>query len=193
MLAGERCARPIKGVIGLHSTLSDGKATPEALIAQAKASGFNGWSSRRSLRLSPTRSGRSEPSQARTFASAGERHETKSPDKWEQLRKICKAASTEDFAVLPGLDYADNTGDRWVVFGDFKWPPEKVFSPDKKKIIDPKWWWSIGWLPNGPYNAGKNHLRPWDYSQYNLWPVRTTMAGKQVDKRLGGFPLRARE
>ena len=56
-----------------------------------------------------------------------------------------------------------------------------MFSPDKKKIIDPMWWWSIATVPNGPYNAGHNHLRPWDYSQYNLWPVRTTIDGKQVD------------
>ena len=37
---GDVCTKPARGVIGLHSTLSDGKASPEALIAQARQSGL---------------------------------------------------------------------------------------------------------------------------------------------------------
>ncbi|MBU4365894.1 MAG: hypothetical protein L6437_10230 [Kiritimatiellae bacterium] len=187
ILGGQQCTKPIKGVIGLHSTLSDGKATPEALIAKARESGLQWVAFTEKFELLAAGPWTKKPITTGMLASAGERTETISPDKWEQLRKICREASTDDFAVLPGLDYADNTGDRWVVFGDFNWPPEKVFSPDKKKIIQPQWWFNIGTVPNGPYNATKNHLRPWDYSMYNMWPIRTTIDDKQVDDALAAF------
>lgn len=187
VLGGQQCTKPVKGVIGLHSKLSDGKATPEALIAKAKESGLQWVAFTEKFEVFAAGPWTKKTIATGMLASAGERTETTSPDKWEQLRKICREASTDDFAALPGLDYPDNTGDRWVVFGDFNWPPEKVFSSDKKKIAQPTWWFNIGTVPNGPYNATKNHLRPWDYSMYNLWPIRTTVAGKQTDEAAAAF------
>jgi hypothetical protein len=186
-LGRDACTRPIKGVIGLHSTLSDGHATPEALIAQARQSGLQ-WVAF-TEKLEDLAAGPWNPHaiQGGMMASFTERNATASPDKWEQLRKLCREASTADFAVLPGLDYADNTGDRWVAFGDFEWPPERVFSADRKRLVQPTWWFTVGMLPNGPYDAGHNHLRPWDCSLYNLWPVRTTLAGKRVDEAAAAF------
>jgi len=186
VLAGQKCTKPAKGVIGLHSTLSDGKATPEALIARAKAAGLQ-WVAF-TEKFEVLAAGQWKPSEINSPGyEAAERLNTLSPVKWEILRKICREASTDEFCAMPGLDYSDNTGDRWVVFGDFNWPPEKVFSPDKTKIIDPQWWFNIGTVPNGPYNAGKNHLRPWDCSLYNRWPVRTTIDGKQTDDARSAF------
>jgi len=156
VFGGDLCARPARGVIGAHSTLSDGKATPEAMIARAKALGLQ-------------------------WLAFTERLESFSPAKWEQLRKICKGASTADFAALPGLDYQDNTGARYVVFGDFDWPPEKVFSGDKKRIVSPTWWFNIGCAPNGPYDLTHSPLRYWDFSMYNFLPIRTIIKGRQVE------------
>jgi hypothetical protein len=150
------CTRPARGVIGLHSTLSDGKATPAAFIATGKALGLQ-------------------------WLAFTERLESFSPQKWEQLRKICTDASTPDFAVLPGLDYADATGTRYVVFGDFAWPPEKVFSEDKQRIVEPCWWFNIGCVPNGPYDLAHAPLRVWDMSLYDMLPIRTTLAGKPAE------------
>jgi len=162
VFGGEQCTSPARGVIGAHSMLSDGKATPQAMIAKAKALGL-GW------------------------LAFTERLEQFSPSKWAELRRICKQASTPDFAALPGLDYQDKAGARYVVFGDFDWPPEKVFSADKKRIVQPQWWFNIKTPPNGPYDAGHSPLRPWDFSMYNFWPVRTTVAGKQVDESLSAY------
>ncbi len=187
VLAGQQCSKPAKGVVGLHSTLSDGKASPESLIAKAKAAGLQWVAFTEKFEVLAAGEWTKKKISAGMLASADERTETLSPDKWEQLRKICKEASSDDFCAMPGLDYADNTGDRYVVFGDFNWPPEKVFSTDKTKIIDPQIWFNIGCVPNGPYNAGNNRLRPWDYSLYNMWPVRTTVAGKQTDDSLAAF------
>ncbi|MHB9022575.1 MAG: PHP domain-containing protein [Armatimonadota bacterium] len=164
-LTNDTCTKPARGVVGLHSNLSDGKATPQALIAKAKASGLQ-------------------------WVAFTERLEDISPSKWEQLRKICKEASTPDFAALPGWDYQDNSGTRYVVYGDFNWPPDKVFSEDKKRIVSPIWWFNIGTPPNGPYNLTNSPLRYWDLSMYNVFPVRTTIAGKTVEdevKTLTGY------
>jgi len=157
-----QCTNPARGVIGAHSTLSDGRATPQAMIAKAKALGLQ-------------------------WLAFTERLERFSPAKWAELRNICKRASTPDFAAMPGLDYADKAGARYVVFGDFDWPPEKVFSADKKRIVEPTWWFNINWVPIGPYDAGHSPLRPWDFSMYNCWPIRTTVAGKQVDESLEAY------
>jgi hypothetical protein len=159
---GDLATKPARGVIGLHSTLSDGKATPQALIAKAQAVGLQ-------------------------WVSFTERLENFSPEKWASLRKLCKDASTPDFCAMPGLDYSDNSGTRWVVFGDFDWPPPKVFSADGKKIIEPQWWFSINTVPNGPYDIGHAPLRPWDLSMYDMFPVRTTLGGKLVDEAPEGF------
>ena len=159
---GDWCTNPVHGVIGAHSTLSDGKATPEALIAKAKALGLN-------------------------WIAFTERLEQFSPEKWEQLRKICKDATTPQFSALPGLDYADQNGTRYVVFGDFAWPPATVFSPDKQRIILPTWWFNIGCIPLGPYDISHAPLRYWDLTLYDMYPVRTTINGRQVDENLDGY------
>ena len=159
---GDWCTHPAHGVIGAHSTLSDGQATPEALIAKAQALGLN-------------------------WLSFTERLEDFSPAKWEQLRKICKDASTPQFQALPGWDYADQNGTRYVVFGDFAWPPDKCFSADKKRVILPVWWFNIGTPPLGPYDISHSPLRYWDLSLYNMYPIRTTLQGKQVDENVDGY------
>ncbi len=159
---GDWCTNPARGVIGAHSTLSDGKATAQALIAKAKALNLN-------------------------WLAFTERLEQFSPEKWAQLRQICKEATTPQFQALPGLDYADQNGTRYVVFGDFDWPPEKVFSADKQRIISPIWWFNINTVPLGPYDISHAPLRPWDLSLYNMYPIRTTIAGKQVDEDLQGY------
>lgn len=162
VFGADLCTKPARGVIGLHSTLSDGKASPEALIAQARTLGLQ-------------------------WIAFTERLEDFSPTKWEQLRKICQVAATPQFAPLPGLDYADHSGTRWVAFGDFDWPPEKVFSDDKRRIVEPTWWFNVQNVPNGPYDIGHAPLRPWDLSLYDFYPVRTTLAGQRVDEAVDSY------
>lgn len=159
---GDTCTKPARGVIGVHSTLSDGRATPEAMIAKAQALGLD-------------------------WLAFTERLEDFSPEKWEQLRRICREASGPGFSAQPGLDYADESGTRYVVFGDFNWPPEAVFSADKQRIVVPQWWFNVGMTPLGPYDLSHAPLRPWDLSMYSLYPIRTTIDGRQVDEDLEGF------
>lgn len=158
----DSCVKPAKGVIGVHSNLSDGENSPVKYIEEAKASGLQ-------------------------WLVFTEKFEDMSQEKWEELRKICEENSDNDFCALPGLDYAINTGDRWVMFGDVKWPPEASFSKDGKKIIDPQFWFAIGIPPNGPYNSSKNTLRAWDNSLYNTFALSTTLNGIVSDKAADAY------
>ena len=162
VFGGDLCTQPARGVIGVHSTLSDGRATPQAMIAKAKSLGL-------------------------AWLAFTERLESFSPAKWKTLGEVCRSASTPTFAALPGLDYQDAAGARYVVFGHFDWPPAKVFSKDKKRIVEPTWWFNIKMAPNGPYDPGHSPLRPWDFSMYDFWAVRTTIAGKRVDQAVDAY------
>ncbi len=156
-LAGQDlCAKPVRGVVGAHSKLSDGRAAPDALIRKARELGLQ-------------------------WLAFTERLEELTPQKWEELRQICRASSTPEFAALPGLDYADATGTRYTAFGDFEWPPEKVFSADKKRLVGPTWWIGARNPMLGPYDLSHAPLRYWDLSLYTFLAVRTTIAGRQVD------------
>ena len=157
--------RPMRGVIGLHSTLSDGQATPQELITAA-----------RKLHLQ--------------WVAFTERLEDFSPAKWKELTQICRQTSTANFLALPGLDYADLNGTRYVAFGYFNWPPAKYFSQDKKHLIGPQWWFAAGMPPNGPYEISRGPLHYWDLSLYNAFAIRTAIAGKTVQtarQTLKGF------
>jgi len=125
------CKKPAKGLIGIHSSLSDGNVNPLEFIKKAKSEGYK-------------------------WIVFTEKLENFSKEKWEKLKKICKENSDKNFSALPGIDYADNTGSRYVAFGNFEWPPEGVFSSDKKRIIQPTFFFNIKVAPNGPYNIGKN-------------------------------------
>lgn len=162
LFGGNLCKVPAKGLIGIHSSLSDGNIEPLKLIKKAKEEGYK-------------------------WVVFTEKLENFSKEKWEKLRKICRENSDKDFSVLPGIDYADNTGSRYVAFGDFNWPPEGVFSPDKKRIIQPTFFFNINVAPNGPYNISKNPLRPWDYSLYNIFSVYTIENNKVKDIAFGPY------
>ena len=109
------------------------------------------------------------------------------PDKWEKLRSICKAATNQQFAALPGLDYAINNGDRWVIFGDFDWPVAGTLSQDGQRIVQPEFWFKTNCAPNGPQRPQSSALRPWDQSMYCVWPIETIIDGKKIDDALPGY------
>lgn len=160
--ADDLAPQPLRGVIGLHSNLSDGKSSPQALIAKAKSLGLQ-------------------------WVAFSEHLEDFSREKWESLREICRESSDSKFVAFPGLDYADNTGTRYVVYSDFPWPPEEVFSPDKKRIIVPEWWFNAKAPAEVAYNLTHSPLSPWDLSLYDGAAIQTTVAGKVVDSDMAPF------
>ena len=83
----------IKGVIGAHTSLSDGEGTVADYVAAAKAAGLR-------------------------FIVFAEPLELLEPEELEELKKECAAASEDpDFVACPGVEYTDVLGNRWVAWG----------------------------------------------------------------------------
>lgn len=100
-----------KGIIGLKSSFSDGKSNPEEMIIAAKEAGYN-------------------------FAVFGESLEKLTPEKLEQLNRICEENSNDEFQTFPGFTYFDASGNKWLVFRkNLSWPKNNWWYDKKRKII----------------------------------------------------------
>ena len=53
-------------------------------------------------------------------------------EKWPQFLADCKAASTADFVVMPGMDMKDAYGNRMLLFGQIAFPQPWMLTPDGK-------------------------------------------------------------
>ncbi|NOY79608.1 MAG: hypothetical protein GXP31_01255 [Kiritimatiellaeota bacterium] len=100
-----------RGLIGLKSTLSTGKATPEDMIAAARRAGYD-------------------------FAAFSEDLTDLTPDKLAALRKACRMGSDGVFQAFAGFVYHDASGNAWQVFGnDLEWPKPTWWSDEKARVI----------------------------------------------------------
>ena len=96
--------RQYKGLVGAHSTLSDGRDPPEKMIAAARKAGYD-------------------------FIAFTEDLTRMTEGKWKRLVRICdKAGTTGGFRAYPGLDFLDDAGNRSVTFGHRWWPAKDSFS-----------------------------------------------------------------
>ena len=158
-------ANTYKGLIGAHSTLSDGKNTPEEMIAAAKAAGYD-------------------------FMAFTEDLSRMDEAKWKQLLAACDKANEADrnFRVFPGLDFVDEADNRGVVFGHRYWVTEKLRS---KKFPDrPEYWYSFAyksgydpkeWPPRIIIRSKTNNKRPWYQGMWSFFAAYCYESGKLVD------------
>ncbi len=101
-----------RGLIGMRSNLSDGAAPPAAMAAAAKAAGYH-------------------------FAAFTDDLEKLSAGKLEAMKQACLDASTAEFQAYPGFTYADESGNRWCVFGpQIQWPKEDWWSKKRSGAIE---------------------------------------------------------
>ncbi|MEN6404717.1 MAG: hypothetical protein ABFD94_22425 [Armatimonadia bacterium] len=93
-----------RGLIGLHSNLSDGAGTPEEMMAAAKAAGYH-------------------------FAAFTDALGKLDADELERLKAACLKASDASFQAFPGFTYEDESGNGWMVFGrQVHWPKDEWWS-----------------------------------------------------------------
>jgi len=86
------------GLVGLHSSHSDGESTVAEYVAEAKKLGLS-------------------------FLVFTEPLAATTPEKFERLRADCAANSTADFYCCPGAEYTDASGVEWIVFAEkIAWP-----------------------------------------------------------------------
>lgn len=101
-----------RGLIGMHSNLSDGTAAPADMIAAAKAAGYH-------------------------FAAFTDELDKLTAEKLEAMKSVCLAKSDASFQVYPGFTYRDESGNRWVTFGrQMKWPQDDWWSKRVKGAIE---------------------------------------------------------
>ena len=159
---GKLLARNNKGLIGLQSSLSVGKSSPEEMISAARRAGYD-------------------------FAAFTEELDKMTREKFEKLKKICAAACDKDFQVYPGFSYRDESGNLWTVFSDKLFWPEKSWFSRKYpgRLIEnnasTRAW---GWPPVIWTEAGKNPERSHLQGNFNTYAAITYRHGKMTDESL---------
>lgn len=81
------------GIIGLHSTYSDGRSSVAEYAAAAQKAGLN-------------------------FIVFTDPLELMTPEKIDSLRADCRAVSDDPFYACPGVEHSDASGLRWALFHD---------------------------------------------------------------------------
>ncbi len=85
--------RGIRGILGAKTALSEGTGTVAEYAQAARAAGLS-------------------------FVVFNESLEELTPAELEQLKADCKAVSTEEFYACPGLEFTDEMGNRWAIWGE---------------------------------------------------------------------------
>lgn len=154
------------GIIGVHSSLSDGNGTVEELCASGRKSGYD-------------------------FLVFTENFERMDEDKWEKLKRKCKEQSADGGIAIPGLDYKDGAGNSYIVWGFFNYPDKTVLSADGKRIIDTyNFWYRIGGMSKLAISRLKDNANiPMQLRHYTCCAVYTYKDGRVIDDALDDFLL----
>ena len=102
-----------KGVIGIHSSYSDGNGSVAEYAAAARKAGLQ-------------------------FIVFTESLEKLTAGSYAKLKNDCKKYSTEELYVCPGIEFSDVSGLRWAFWGeDILYPKPDVLNADKTRV---EWW-----------------------------------------------------
>lgn len=89
--------RYYRALVGARTRYSTGESTVAEMAAAAKAAGY-------------------------AVLAFTEWFPELTREEWERLEADCAAASTADLICLPGIDIEDEQGQRWVIFGQDRYP-----------------------------------------------------------------------
>ena len=158
-------AHQYQGLVGAHSSLSDGKNTPEEMIGAAKKAGYD-------------------------FIAFTEDLAKMDEAKWNRLMAVCDKVNKEepDFKAFQGLDFLDEAGNRGVAFGHRYWVTKELRSTKHPDRIE--YWYSFAyksdsnpkrWPARIIIRSKTNNKRPWNQGMWNLFAPYCYEAGKLVD------------
>ena len=159
------CSHQYKGLIGAHSSLSDGKSSPDEMIAAVKKAGYD-------------------------FIAFTEDFAKMDEAKWKQLRAACDKVNHADpnFRAYPGLHFLDEAGNRGVVFGQSYWIKDEWRSKQYPHRI--LWWYNLAyaadsvpgrWAPRVIIRSQTNNKRPWNQGLWTYFGAHCYEGGKLVD------------
>lgn len=169
-----------RGTVGAHTALSTGKGTVKEWADAAKVAGFD-------------------------FVIFTEDLAAMNKDKWAELQRQCKAATTADFIAYPGLEYRNPAGTRgYIPLGYRDWFPAEWLTDDGKQInIDrgwsPKQGWGatkhqsgqimsfLTWNVNGYFDYTHGPTLPWDHKLYSFFTVWSAEKKQPLDSALTNY------
>ncbi len=156
MLGGRQ--RSFKFLVGAHTVRSGGRGTVADWRRAAQAAGFDGVVFRETIL-------------------------SMSKQQWEAFQEECKAASDDRFYAVPGWDWTDWEGNRFLMFNrDLPYFRAPRLAPDGKSVRDQEmWYFDAGWPANLPIFVKRNPNDFWNYRLYNAFPVTTYEKGKPVE------------
>ncbi len=164
-ITGRAVPNLYRGLIGLQSSLSVGRASPEELIAAARAAGYD-------------------------FAAFTEDLGELAPEEWEHLRAICREACGEDFQVYPGWLYRDRSGNCWTTFGHrLTWPQDDWFVPGTSGALEVNnlVFRGCGFPPLIMTDAGHNPEPAWLQGNFKGMAVLTLRGGEVIDDAINTY------
>lgn len=126
-----------RGLIGAHTAYSDGQGTPAEYVARAKRRGYQ-------------------------YIVFTEDLASMNEDKWNHLAADCRALSDTQFLAIPGLDYLDVAGNRYIAFNLKEWPNKEWLSPDGKRVKDtPGIYFGEDWAAISLVDYDRQYNHPW--------------------------------
>ena len=158
-------ANQYKGLIGARSNLSDGRSSPEEMIAAAKKAGYD-------------------------FIAFTEDLAKMNETKWKKLLTVCDRVNAADpnFIAYPGLDFLDEAGNRGLHFGQRYWVRDDWWC--KKRLGRIKYWRNFTyqadanprhWFPRVIIRSKTNNKRPWNQGWWSFLGAYCYEGGKLVD------------
>jgi hypothetical protein len=149
--------KPYKMLIGARTRLSGGKGSVAEWKAAAQAAGYSVVVFREDiLKLSA--------------------------EQWSAFQQECAAASDANFRAIPGQQFEDWTGNRFMRFdAEMKYPPHKERLTDGKVRDQLSWFFDVGWPVNFPLSPKTNQTEYWNYRVYDAWPLYVYQNGQQVE------------
>jgi len=150
--------KPFKILIGAKTQLSGGKGTVADWKSAALAAGYSAVVFREDiLKLSE--------------------------EQWKKFSDECAAASDDSFRAVPGQEFEDWIGNRFMRFtGDLKYPPHLKERLTDGKVRDQlSWFFDVGWPVNFPLSPKTNPTEYWNYRVYDAWPIYVFQGGKQTE------------
>jgi hypothetical protein len=161
--------RKFKGLIGVHSSLSDGKASPKEMIEAARKAGYD-------------------------FMAFSENLPQMDEQKWKQLLAVCDKANERnpDLIAYPGIKFQDEAGNHGISYTQRWWIRDEWRSkkyPDRLEYLygltyqiepDPN-----RWQPRVIMLSKQNNKRPWQQALWHFFAPYCYERGKLVDDSIG--------
>ena len=152
-----------KGIIGIHSNLSDGKGEAEEYALYARLAGYD-------------------------FVCFTENYSLMDERKWKILKERCKKISSQGILALPGLEFKDAVGNDFVVYTDIAWPNPEWNNPKNRYGLNTAiYYYAEQWPALAVFNSKKNPNRPWFIPNYPSFAVYTYRDNKLIDDSLDEY------